>query len=121
MPTTTIDSGKRGPEIVTGYDFAWTFEIRDRGAIRGIEGAEIKAALVSMPRNVTLIEPVSCSSTAPGADWPEGLLTVEFPAAATALLTSNDSSAVIEIAISQAGKRKEYHALVTIQTGRITA
>jgi hypothetical protein len=121
MPTTTIDSGKRGPEIVSGYDFAWTFEIRDRGAVRDLTGADIQAALVSMPRNVTLIQPVVCSSTAPGADWPEGLLTVEFPAAATAPLTSNDSSAVIEIAISQAGKRKEYHTLITIETGRITA
>lgn len=121
MPTTTIDSGKRGPEIFTGYDFAWTFEIRDRGVVQDLAGAEIKAAVVSMPRNITLIQPVVCSSTAPGADWPEGLLTVEFPASATAPVTSNDSSAVIEISISRAGKRKQYHALVTIHTGRITA
>lgn len=119
MPTTVIDNVRRGPEIVTGYDFSWTFDLRERSAKRVLTGATIQAALVTMNRTKTLIEPIACSSSAPGAAWANSLVTVEFPATATALLAGNDSTALVEISVLIGGKRSEFHALATIHTGRI--
>lgn len=119
MPTTVVDNSRRGPEIVTGYDFRWTLKLTQKGATQVVTGATIQAALVSRNRSETLIEPVSCSSSATGADWSVGLVTVEFPATATTALAGLDGDAFIELSVTLAGKRIPFQTLATIHTGRI--
>jgi hypothetical protein len=119
MPTTTIDNSRHGPEIVSGYDFAWTLQLAQRGTAVVATGATIEAALVSMDRSETLIAATACSSSAPDADWSKGLVTIEFPAASTEPLAARDGEARIELSVTLAGKRTHFETLATIHTGRI--
>lgn len=121
MPTTTVDNSRRSPAIASGYDFSWTLQLNQRGAVVNVAGATIEAALVSTNRSETLIEPVTCSSGAAGADWSKGLVTIEFPAASTEPLAARDGEARIELSVTLAGKRTHFETLATIHTGRIPA
>lgn len=119
MPITTVDNSRRGPAIASGYDLAWTLQLMQRGVAFVVTGAEIEVALVTMNKAETLIEPIACSSSAAGADWSKGLVTIEFPSTATELLAGRDGDARIELSVTLAGKRTHFQTLATIHTGRI--
>jgi len=121
MASSRIDLGRSRPVITSSYDFAWTFQLVNRGAISSLAGATIQAAVVSMDHSTILVAPLAQSSSVPGADWTTGSVTVQIPATSTTALDGMDGTAFLEISVLLAGKRTAYCQLVNIQSGRIAS
>lgn len=95
-------------ELVTGDDNAVQIACVKNGDPLVIDmAATVRALLISEQAEVT-VGPVTCSNAAAGANWPTGIVAIEFPAALSA--TMPVGPAAIEIEISQGGKLQTYFA-----------
>lgn len=88
--------------IVAGDDVAQPVRLRRGGVNEALTGATITARLVTEDRTV-LIDWTAQASGAAGADWANGLVVVEFPAAATAAL-DRAAKHYLYIRVLKAGK-----------------
>lgn len=76
------------PLIRSGYAFANRFVVELDGAAEPLDGATVVACLKDQNKTTELIADVTCSPSASGADFPNGVIVVEFPAVATAPLAA---------------------------------
>lgn len=105
--------------LVAGDDMVLAVALKKDGAAFAIAaGATVKAALISQDRKRLLCGPVTCSNDAFGADWPNSLVMVLFPSAATSAITEF-KPALLEIEVHDGGKLT-WFADVKIVNGKIT-
>lgn len=83
-------------KIITGDDVSLSVQLRRNGATFVIDpGADVQAAL--RKGNTLLMTPVTCSGTAPGADWTTSLVVVEISGATTATLPCGSCDLEIQV------------------------
>lgn len=91
--------------IVFGGDVALPVTLKKDGATFIISpSATVKAAVVSMDREATLISESLLSISAAGADWPNSLVIAEFPSALSAAAVEI-GDALLEIQVDDGGKQ----------------
>lgn len=93
----------------TGDDWDINVTLKLNGVVYDASGATIKAALIRYIQGVPTqtIADTTMSSGATGADWTNGIIVLEFPAASTATVdfyTRYD----VEIQADKGGKKKSW-------------
>jgi len=105
--------------IRSGYDFQHGFEMLLNKRRESVSGATIYASVISEDKSSELIADKAQSSSATGADWANGIVTIEFAAADTSALTPQNCW--IELAVTMSGKRLPYdHIPARIEKGWTT-
>ena len=90
--------------IVTGDDVALPVTLKkDNATFTIAPGATVKASIVSLDRAAILIAAVTVSNAAPGADWANSLVVVEFTSIETLGVIVYDP-ALLEIQVDDGGK-----------------
>lgn len=94
------------PNLTTGDDIILPVQLYKSAVNFVINGtATVKASIVSKDRKKILVAPVTLSKDTTGADWFNSLLIVEFAAADTTSITSNQlGSVLLEIQVDDGGK-----------------
>lgn len=105
-------------KFVTGDDNQCTVQcLKNTVPVAISLAAEVRAQLNSDEGEVS-VGPVDCFSNAAGANWPAGIVAIEFPAALSA--TMPVGLAEIEIEILSGGKRTTYFAdFVEVREGHL--
>lgn len=83
----------RTPRIIQGSTFSESFRVTKGGTDADLSGATIHAALVDV-LGAEAIAWTAQSDSAAGADWPEALLQIVFPEAATAAAAAGPKHAI---------------------------
>lgn len=109
------------PMIVTGDKVALPIQLTKNGATFIIaSGASVKAGIVDQGHKKLHSAVVTCSNTAPGADWNTSLVTVEMTSAESGAIDIT-GDALIEIEIDEGpGEPISYFADVSIVAGLVT-
>lgn len=99
--------------IVTGADESAIATLTRNGSAQPLTGATITASIKDAAGQV---QSVALSAGAPGADWAAAVVTVEFPAAITALLAAGPAQVQIKAVL--AGKTTIWRwVAVTVEAG----
>jgi hypothetical protein len=102
--------------IRSNYDAAILVRIRRDSAYLDLTGATVKASLIDATKANELITDTVLLDSAENADWPNGLIAVDFTAAQTTALVPG--KAFIEIAITLGGKKLPVnHVPVEVEKG----
>lgn len=111
MPTTIH-------EFFIGDDIDAVCTIRKNGQILNISlSAIVKAAIIDNASK-TLFGPVACTSAAQGADWENGIVVANFPAALTNTLLPG--RATLEIEIDDSGRQTLQQDSILVKQAYIT-
>jgi len=92
------------PTLVTGDDIQMLVTLLKDGATFNINaGATVHARLIDVGKENPYMDAIVQSNTAPGADWPNSLVTVEFASADTADI-AYQGPALLEVQVDDNGK-----------------
>lgn len=103
------------PELVRGNDWSRAVVYRrraDKGAVAIGSGATVRAALVAKGTRAALAGPVSCSASAPGADWAAGVVVVTFSSVTTSdarLLAHRPGLVELVLEVDDGGRDEVFH------------
>jgi hypothetical protein len=104
----------------TGDDWDILITLNRNGTPQDVSGASsIDASIVSSDDDnvTTLIAAVSLNSGATGADWSNGVVLAEFPAASTGVATG---IAYVELQVTEGGKKTTWpRQAIIVKTGTI--
>lgn len=105
--------------IVSGDDVIMPVTLRKNGNTFNIDaGAEVKASVISKSKSTTLIQPVTLSSGASGADWANSLVIVSFSSSDTANITKF-GDATLEIQVNQENLKETFFSNIRLIKGTI--
>lgn len=108
------------PKIVTGSDrkIAATWKVAD--TVTPItDTAIVKFVLVSKDKKTTYTGVITASKDDPGADWPNGIVMLIFPAAETATILDYQGLAEVELQVDDNGAKLSGFFQVNIIRGNI--
>jgi len=92
------------PILVSGDDIVMSVTLQKDGSVFNINpGATVEARLISVDHLTEYTAPVGQSNSAPGADWANSLVTVQFAEADT-LEVTYQGAALLEIQVDDNGK-----------------
>lgn len=108
--TTTYTTMEDDAILRSGYDFSRRVLVTKDGTAESLSGATIKASLKNANKSVELIADTAQSSSAEGADWANGIVTVIFSSSLTSALTvtnqaTGQNKAWLELSIVKSGAR----------------
>ena len=104
--------------LATNYDFLETFTITDQdGNVVNVSGATIEAGLTSPNGADVYISGTAQSDGTTGADWPNGVVAVNFPMASTDLELYGTGR--LEISVTNGGLKTFYQFPLRIVRGRL--
>lgn len=102
------------PRIVTGDNVSLQVTLkRDNQTFTIAPGATVEASIVDLEHKEVYVAAVAQSNTAPGADWANSLVIVEFAPADTADVTYQ-GEATLEIQVDDSGKTTFFAGVVLI-------
>jgi hypothetical protein len=91
-------------EIIAGDDSDYAAQLYKDAATFTIDaGATVEARLISIDRQTTYTDVLTCSNGASGADWANSLVVVEIAEADTLAITYS-GMALLEIQVDDSGK-----------------
>ena len=106
--------------VTTGYDVEIPCELEKKGVSFTISGtATAQAVLTKLDRDTTIGDIVDVDMVATGTDLANSLIIVKFTAAQTELMKDNAGRAILEIALTDAGKKLPWTKEVVIRIGNI--
>ena len=106
--------------LFTGDDWDISVTLKTDGVATNVSGATaIKAAVVTNNADnpTALIAAVTASAGATGADWANGVVVIEFPAASTGIATGEH---LVEVQVEESSKKKTWPRIpITVKAGVI--
>jgi len=111
--------------IISGDDVAIPIPLTKNDAVFAVDAlATIKCSLISEDKSIVYIASTTQDSAAVGADWPNGILILEFTSAQTAaaqvIADTNYTKMVVEIlTIDLSGKRQTFKEIIDFEKGTI--
>jgi hypothetical protein len=110
------------PEVITGDDISLPVTLKINGATFNIPGtATVTAQLVKTDHSGAVTGALAAvqSDAAPGADWPNSLVVIEFAPTDTSGISADDQGkALIEIQVDD-GSKRTWFVTVKIVKGNI--
>ena len=104
--------------ITTGDDITRRVTITKDGVPVAIdEAANVRASMVNINEK-TVVGPVTCLSTAGGADWANGQVIVEFSAAQSATFDPGPSE--LQLKVDDNGIQTYHVPHISVVVGRVT-
>lgn len=101
-------------QLVIGDDLSIPVQLKKGGVVFNIPGtATVEAAIVDTDRSALLSAVVTCVEAAPGADWTNSLIIVDFSEVQSAAIPRGD--AYLEIQVDDSGKNTWFVSVTAIQ------